>query len=89
MGPEAPKAEQQEEISLRFEMQEKIFEVDDMLQRLPDTPDRQMLKHVLSAASDIIHSGNEKRHWGHGARQLRVELEGALRELRHLEDESV
>ena len=95
MSPEAPRpeqedAEQQDQIGVRVEMQEKLMEMGDLLDRLPDAPDKRLLRRVLGAALHIlIPTGGSTMPWAYKSRLLRTELETALSELRRLVDDGV
>ena len=83
-------AESQSIESLRYEIEEHIFLASDVVeQKLPDLPDKQMLRHLLAVTAHLVGPTYQRDSWTSRARLLRRDLEAALTELRRLEDNSL
>lgn len=81
-------AESQNVESLRYEIEEHIFQASDVVeQKLPEVPDKQMLRHLLAATGHLVGPAYQRDSWTTRARLLRGDLEAALTELRRLEDD--
>ena len=72
---------------LRYAIEEKVMEASDIVeQRLPDTPDRQMLRHLLGAAGHLVGPAYQRDSWRSRARLLRNDIQAALSELERMEN---
>jgi hypothetical protein len=88
MPPEDfPRNQESAEVEkLRYEIEEKLFAASDIVeQRLPDVPDRQMLRHLLGATAHLVGPAYQRDSWRSRARLLRNDLQGALSELERME----
>jgi hypothetical protein len=89
MSPEgfSPQEQSPDIEGLRYQIEENIFQASDVVeQKLPDVPDKQMLRHLLLATGHLVGPAYQRDPWQSRARLLRADLEGALAELRQLED---
>lgn len=89
MSPEGFSSQEQppDVEGLRYAVEENIFQASDIVeQKLPDVPDKQMLRHLLAAAAHLVGPAYQRDAWRRRAPLLRADLEGALAELRQLED---
>jgi hypothetical protein len=89
MSPEgfSPQEQPPDVEAVRHEVEENIFQASDIVeQKLPEVPDKQMLRHLLAAAGHLVGPAYQHDAWRRRAPLLRADLEAALAELRQLED---
>lgn len=63
---------------LRYEIEAKLFEASDIVDRFPDVPDKQMLRDLLSAAAHLVGPAYQRDAWRYRARLLRNDLHPVL-----------
>ena len=66
---------------LRYQIEEKLFEASDIVDRFPDVPDKEMLRDLLSAAAHLVGPAYQRDAWRYRARLLRNDLNPVLEQI--------